>query len=215
MWRLPIMNLCFVLILIAILALQHSASVFVPAETTHVAPNNDSRKSHADAVSRQTLTGGDGLRNAFRYVSDLWQRSIILRQWTLENETGYWGTLRAASGVETELVEARFHVANAEVFDAALGERPRAKAEIGQAESYLMATRPLLTDRILPRVESIRQELEAASMNSVAIIYENSERFERIKTDLDRLIETVRAAKVRLEISTQPIHEGNSNAYRN
>jgi DNA invertase Pin-like site-specific DNA recombinase len=78
-----------------------------------------------------------------------------------------------------------------------------------------MATRPLLTDRILPRVESIRQELEAASMNSVAIIYENSERFERIKTDLDRLIETVRAANVRLEISTQPIHEGNSNAYRN
>lgn len=196
MWRLPIMNLCFVLILITFLALRYSTSQFAPPETTHVASTDNPRKSHADAVSGQARTGGDGLSSTLGDLSDLWQRSIIMRQWMLEYETSYWATLRAASGVETDLVEARFHVANAEVFDAALGERPRAKAEIGQAESYLIATRPLLTDLTLPRVETIRQELEAVPMNSVSVGSENSEQFEKIKTDLDRLIETVRAAKV-------------------
>jgi len=158
--------------------------------------NSYTLKSFAYAISGKPLIGGDGLRPALAYLKDLWERSILLRQWILEYETNYWETLRATSGAEAGLVEARFHVANAEVFDAALGERSRAKAEIGQAESYLLATRPLLTDRSLSRVESIRQELEAASMNVVSVSSESSEPYETIKTDLDRLIETVRAAKV-------------------
>ena len=196
MWRLPVMNLCFLLILITILDLQYSNSVFAPAEIMHVTSNNNPLKPYANAISGKALTLGDGLSPALGYLSDLWQRSIILRQWMLEYERSYWGILGAASVEETDLVEARFHVANAEAFDAALGERPRAKAEIGHAESYLVATRPLFTDRILPRVESIRQELEAVRMNSVSDSSENSARYERIKTDLDRLIETIRAAKV-------------------
>lgn len=190
------MNLCFVLILITILALRYSISVFSPAETTHITFDDSPGKSHADALSGQAGTLGDELRPALGYLRDLWRRSILLRQWMLEYEISYWGTLRAASGVEAGLVEARYHVANAEVFDAALGERSRAKTEIGQAESYLVATRPLLTERILSRVESIRQELDAVSMNSASVSAEKSEHYERIKTDLDRLIETVRAAKV-------------------
>ena len=196
MWRLPIINLCFVLILITILGLRYSTSVFAPPEVTDVTSDSGSLKSFAYAISGRPLVEGDGLRPALAYLKDLWERSILLRQWMLEYETSYWETLRATSGAEAGLVEARFHVANAEVFDAALGERPRAKAEIGQAESYLLATLPLLTDRTLSRVESIRRELEAASVNAVSVGSESSEPYERIKTDLDRLIETVRAAKV-------------------
>jgi hypothetical protein len=121
---------------------------------------------------------------------------MVMRQWKAEYETADWDRFRAVGSIEAELVEARFHVASAEAFGAGLGESPRAKIELNRAESYLIATRPLLSNRMLPTVESIQHELEAARTDLALMNTEDSERFERIKTDLDRLIQTVRVAQL-------------------
>ncbi len=129
-------------------------------------------------------------------LNKLWQRSIIMQQWMLEYKTSAWQRMRPSSGAEADLIEARFHVANAEVFSAALGEKTKTKMELDRAEKYLIAARPLVADLIVPAVESIRQELEGAKLNLTSIGPENRDHYEKIKTELDHLIKTLRATTV-------------------
>ena len=198
MWRLPVFNLFFVLILITVLTIQHSVSRNRPGEGRLMADYHLDESLTAVEVepAHEGTLPGDGFGNVTGYLNRLWQRSIIMKQWVLEYETSFWQRMSAPSDVEAALIEARFHVANAEFFGAALGETPRTKVELDRAENYLIAARPLVTDHILPTVESIRQELEAIKTNLPSISSANPERFERIKSDLDHLIKTLRAAKV-------------------
>jgi hypothetical protein len=198
MWQLPFLNLCFVAFLITHVAIQHSVSVFRPTESNYVLFTDDpvpSRTRVGFESASKTSPFRDGLGGAIDYLRDLWRRSIILREWTLERQTSYWGAIRAASGAETDLVEARFHVANAEVFDAAMGQKQRAKVELERAENYLFETQPLIVDKLRPALEKIRQELGAAKVDSESMFFEDSERYERIKSDLDHMIERVRFTK--------------------
>ena len=198
MWQLPFLNLCFVAFLITHVAIQHSVSVFRPTESNYVLFNDDpvpSRSRVGFESASKTSLFRHGLGGTIDYLRDLWRRSIILREWTLEYQTSYWGAIRAASGAETDLVEARFHVANAEVFDAAMGQKQRAKVELERAENYLFETRPLIVNKLRPALEKIRQELGAARVDSEPMVSEDSERYERIKSDLDHMIERVRFTK--------------------
>jgi hypothetical protein len=191
MWRLPFLNLCFVVVLITILALQHSASVFAPAETRYELVNDDPYETHPRAVSGQAWNGGplgDRLRTAIGYLSDLWRRSMIIKEWLLEYETTYWERIRPQRGAESDLVEARFHVANAEVFGAATGERQRAKVELDRADHYLRKAVLLVGDNTLPALEAVRKELTAAKMDLEMADPKTQTSDERIKADLDRLI---------------------------
>ena len=198
MWQLPFLNLCFVVFLITHVAVQHSVSVFHPSESKYLLVTYDpvpARFSLGFESAWKTTRFRHGLGRPIGYLSDLWRRSIILREWMLEQETSYWGTIRAASGAEADLVEARFHVANAEVLDAGMGEKRRATVELIRAENYLLETRPLIVDKLRPALEKIRQELGPARVDSDWMISEYSERYERIKSDLDHMIERVRFTK--------------------
>jgi len=198
MWQLPILNLCLVAFLITHLAIQHSISVFRSTESNYALFNDGSVPSRTRVgfeSASNTSPFPHGLGGAIDYLHDLWRRSILLREWTLEQQTSYWGAIRAASGAETDLVEARFHVANAEVFAAAMGQKQRAQLELERAENYLFETRPLIVDKLRPALEKIRQELGAAKVDSESMISEDSERYERIKSDLDHMIERVRFTK--------------------
>ena len=104
--------------------------------------------------------------------------------------------MRAPSGAEADLIEARFHVANAEVFSAALDEMTKTKIELDRAENYLIASRSFVGDPIQPVVESIRLELEGAKRNLTSIRSEDREHYEKIKTDLDDLIKILRDTTV-------------------
>jgi len=191
MWRLPLLNFFFVLVLITFLALRHSASVFAPAETAYETSHYDPFKTQASVLSGQSGIG-DPLsfryRIAIGYLSDLWQRSMIIKEWWLENDTASWERIRAARGAATDLVEARFHVANAEVFGAATGEKQRAKVELDRADRYLQKALTDVGDNTQLALEAIRKELTATKMDLETVNPEPQTRDERIKAELDRVI---------------------------
>src|SRR4026208_529178 len=137
MWRIPILNLCLLLVVITILPLHHSASFYAPFEG-RFNPARDRGYSYAvtDPVGSSGRSGSS-LMTALGSLSELGQRAMIMKQWMLEYEATYWEKLRAARGAESDLVEARFHVSNAEAFAAAIGEKQRAKGELGRADRYL------------------------------------------------------------------------------
>jgi len=76
-----------------------------------------------------------------------------------------------------------------------MGQKQRAKVELERAENYLFETQPLIVDKLRPALEKIRQELGAAKVDSESMFFEDSERYERIKSDLDHMIERVRFTK--------------------
>lgn len=192
MWRVIVLNLCFVIVLITILALQHSASVFTPIERGYEPLSSDSYggRFHAESdPAWSRIRFGNGLGTAVRHLSDLWQRSMIMNEWLLEYQTTYWASIDAARGAENDLVEARFHVANAEVFGAAMGEQRRAKIELERAEDYLIKTRPLIDENVRPNLETVEKEIGAAKMHVESMGSGIREPYDRIKTDLDPMIE--------------------------
>jgi hypothetical protein len=194
MWRLPLLNFLFVLVLITFLALQHSASVFAPAETRYEPISYDPYHGRFHAESDQAWTGihlVGGLGTALGHLNDLWQRSMIMKEWLLEYQTTYWKRIDAARGAESDLVEARFHVANAEVFGAAMGEQQRAKIEFARADRYLQKALPVVGVSTLLALEAIRNELTAAEMDLKMTDPKTQTGDERIKADLDRVINSL------------------------
>jgi hypothetical protein len=121
----------------------------------------------------------------------------------LETETTYWETLRAKSGAEADLVEARFHLANAEVFAAAMGDPQKATIELDRAEGYLVAAQPSVEKNTLPAMALIKKEIGAARLNLESINSENFDGYERLKIDLDHLIKIVRSQP----LSIEPTHD--------
>jgi hypothetical protein len=193
-----LLNFFFVLVLITFLALQHSASVFAPAETRYEPDSEDPyHRFHAEsdqAWSRIHL--GSGLGTALGYLSDLWQRSMIMKEWLLEYHTTDWERIYATRGPENDLLEARFHVANAEVFGAATGEKQRAKVELDRADRYLQKAVPLVADNTLLALEAIRNELTAAKMDLETVDPKTQTSDERIKAHLDRVINSLHGKRL-------------------
>jgi len=116
---------------------------------------------------------------------------MIIKEWLLENEAASWGRIRATRGAETDLVEARFHVANAEVFGAATGEKQRAKVELDRADRYVQKALPIVGDGALLALEAIRKELTAAKMDLEMAGPQTETSDEHIKTDFDRVINSL------------------------
>lgn len=180
----PIMNLCFLLVLITILALQHSAAVFAPSETLNEATDGD--RVSQTVQSNPTLTRR--LSNAVGYLSDLAQRSRVIKEWTLEYNTASWESLRAAPGAESDLVDARFHVANAEVFGVATGDKQRAQTELDRADRCLQNALGAVASDMQPTVRTIQSELMDAKMELEMGDPDSDIIDEQIKIDLDWLV---------------------------
>lgn len=199
MWRFSCLNLFFVVILLTYFIIQRPVSRNWPGETRHLLNDFVVAQSPTPAtplLPNTKSTPSQSLYSPTGYLNNLWNRAMIVRQWKVEYQTSDWDRFRAVGSIETGLVEARFHVASAEAFGLGLGVSREAKIELNRAETCLIATRPLLSNPMLPTVESIQHELEAARTDFALMNTEDSERFERIKNDLDRLIQTVRVARL-------------------
>jgi hypothetical protein len=183
-----------VFLLAALFATRHAVSVFQPTAPGFLWIGSDTQPEYDDVASKQPLsnTMPSGLRTLLDDLNDLWERAMIMRLWILEYQTTSWAKDHAMTGAEADLFEARFHVANAEVFAAALNQENRAKLELKRAENYLIETRPLIETRVRAGLEIIKNEITAVKVNPESARSENPEPYERIKSDLDRLIENLR-----------------------
>ena len=194
MWRYTVLNLCFVILVIALMALQHSSSVFGPS--AHDSDTSETFEITSDAESAGTLHAAADLNRAVAYLYAMWRRGMVLKEWTIEYNAFRWEILRASSPAESDLLDARFHVANAEVFTEAMSKKTRAIRELDRAETSLKAAEALVEPSLARQVKTIDDEIAAAETREQTGDTFSTMPFETIKAHLDHLIAMVRSAKM-------------------
>jgi hypothetical protein len=187
------MNLSLVLALITILALQHSSTIFAPISISYEPVQAAPRMIREGEESGSSLSSE--LATVIVYLNDLAQRSRIIRDWFIENQTFSWERMRITPGVDTDLLEARFHVANAEAFSAALGDMKRAKSELDEADGYLQNALRTAASDLQPFIRAIHDELTDAKSEVETGDPDTDVTDDQIKTDLDWVVQTLHDAR--------------------
>ena len=199
MWRYPFLNLCFVVLAITLFAIQRSVTVFGPTAHSRAVTSSDQSQRYAftlDGESPTSLRAPADFSRAAAFLDDIWHRGKVFNEWLMEYNTSQWELFRASSPAETDLIEARFHVANAEVFTEGVSENDRAIKELDRAATSLQAVQTLLKDNLAPEVTTIKAEITAAELNEQTETTSSTVSFETIKANLDHLIEIVRVSKI-------------------
>jgi hypothetical protein len=198
MSRLPLLNLCLIVSLLAILSNHRSITLSGPTETLRAVANFDASRiisfAPIGAVWRAT-TLPNGLRMSLGHLNRLWQRTIILKEWLLESETAYLDRIRVTSQAEADLVEARSHVGNAEMLQWSMDQNSRARLELGRAEGYLRAAQPFVADGLASKLTTVTRQIAGAVRQMPSDKSESEAWFGDIKIDLDHLIDRLRFAK--------------------
>lgn len=194
MWRYPFFNLCFVILVITLLSIQHSAAVFGPAAHIRLAARDDYSEENgftSEGESRRSLRIPAEFSRAAAFLNDTWRRGKVFNEWLMEYNTSQWEILRAASPAETDLLEARFHIANAEVFTDAMSESDRAIKELDRAATSLQEVQTLVKPNLVPQLTTLSAEITTAEMREQRGDVVSTAPFETIKADLDHLIEVL------------------------
>jgi hypothetical protein len=129
---------------------------------------------------------GSELATVIIYLHDLAQRSGIIRDWFIENQTFSWERMRITPGVET--------VANAEALSAALGDKKRAKSELDKADGYLQNALRTAASELQPFIRAIHNELTDAKSEVETGNPDTDVTDDQIKTDLDWVLQTLHDA---------------------
>ncbi len=79
MWRYALLNLCFVLLLITLLSIQHSATVF--------GPGRDQWERYVftvDGVSARSSRMPAAFSRAAAFLNDTWRRGEFFNEWLMD-----------------------------------------------------------------------------------------------------------------------------------
>jgi len=191
MWKYPFLNFSFVIAVLILVAIQHSGRLAAPAAYDETI-NGDRVRGY---FSDNALRAPANFSRAAAFVNDMWRRGMVIKQWLMEYKTSELEIFNAASPAENDLLEARFHVANAEVFTQAMRDSNRAIEELIRAEASLQAVETIIKAPLLPELSTIRQEIAAVEIKEKIPADLSSVPFETIKSNLDHLIGDVRPSK--------------------
>ena len=162
MWRYPFLNLGFVILVITIVTLQHSVIVFGPTAHSRAVTSSDQSQRYAftlDAESSRSSPAPADFSRAAAFLNDTWHRGQVFNAWLIEYNTFQWELFRASSAAETDLIEARFHVANAEVLTEGMSENDRAIKELDRAAASVQAVQTLVRDNLTLKLTTIRAKI--------------------------------------------------------
>ena len=190
MWKYSFFNLSFVVLLITLLAFQHSIAVFGP----RAFGDSDSSQGFDSTLEEYPSAASFAPRELARaaaFIQDTWRRAMIFREWSMEYAASQWEISNASSPAESDLLEARFHVANAEVLSEAMSANDRALVELDRAETSLADVQTSVASTLGPRLKIIEDEITAAEITERAGPIFTAAPLEAIKTNLDRLIGSV------------------------
>jgi len=183
MWNQSFFNFCFLMLLLTVLAAHHPL----------IGQNSDIDLDSDGQIS-STIVRPAELSNAMSFFEKTWLRAMLMREWMLEYNSSEWEIFNATNPAETDLLEARFHVGNAEVLADAMSENDRAATELARAQNSLEAVQALGDRRLDPQLKTVETEITAAQRSEADSAFPNVP-FETIKTNLDHLIQTVRASQ--------------------
>ena len=185
MWNESFFNFCFLMLLLAVLTAHHPSGL-IGRSTESDSESNDRM---AQIIVRPAEMDG-----AVSFLETSWRRAMVMREWLLEFNSSQWEIFNAANPAETDLLEARFHVSNAEVLADAMSENDRAVTELARAQKSLHAVESLIDRRLDPQLNTLETEIIAAEQNQADVAL-SAVPFENMKTELDHLIQTVRASE--------------------
>jgi hypothetical protein len=182
MWNQSFFNFCFLMLLLTVLAAHQPFALL--ARTSGVDLDTE------DQISSQIVRPAE-VRDAMSFFEKTWRRAMVMREWLMEYNSSQWEIFNAANPAETDLLEARFHVSNAEVLAAAMSENDRAAKELARAENSLETVQALVNRSLAPRLKTVENEITAAERSEADLTFSDLA-FETIKTNLDHLIQTMR-----------------------
>ena len=197
MWRLPFLNLTFIVLVLLIVTMQKWAP-----ETQLSEDDFTEFGESTPEIRGHSVRADDGyvsqISASFTRIADhlaqLWEQGEILAEWPIENNAAQWEKSYASTIAEKELIEARFHVEAAEVYEWSINNRQKTMAELNQAERFLQSARPLIKKPGFATIERVTKELELMKIDTTGAGASRPANYETIKADLDRVIDWVRAA---------------------
>jgi hypothetical protein len=195
MSRYPFASFTFLTVLITFLAIRQSVIVFGPGAAAHVAPGREQiheRPWNGPYFLRASVAMELG--RAAELVDDAWRRAILFEEWRMEYTAAQWDLFRASTRTESDLIDARFHVANAEVFTDAMHQNERAIKELVRADLLLQDAESAAQDFMMDRLHSVRAEIKAVEAKEQTEDGPSTVRFETLKQDIDRLIDGLHAS---------------------
>jgi hypothetical protein len=198
MWRYPFLNLCFVILILTLLSLQHSATVFGPTAHGWVVTGDDPSEGYVFTLfgeSPRSLRVPAEFSDAAGLLHSAWRRAMVFNEWLMEYNASQWKILSASSPAETDLIEAKFHVINAEVFTQAMRENERAIKELARAETSLQAAQTIVKANLAAQLTTVREEIRDAEVDEQSEKAFSTVPFETIKANLDHLIHVLHLSK--------------------
>ena len=185
MWNQSFFNFCFLMLLLTVLAARQPINLLSRTSDSEL----DGDEPSSTATVRQAQVA-----DAMSFVETTWRRAMVMREWLLEFNSSQWEIFNTANPAETDLLDARFHVSNAEVLADAMSENDRAVTELTQAQNSLHAAQSLIDPRLDPQLKTLETEIIAAEKGRADVVL-STVSFENMKTELDHLIQTVRRSE--------------------
>lgn len=136
----------------------------------------------------------DTLEVAEDDISTLWKRTTVLVEWFTENNSVQWLLLHSEKPSQAELIDARRRVGIAEMYQLGLLRPQSAKAQLEKAELLIAQTEPKLTEATMRQAKRVENEIAVASGRVDATDSAEKNQYNRIESDLDRLIDRLNQA---------------------
>ena len=137
------------------------------------------------ALIKKTAQDGQILGDS---INGLWRRSESLADRALDYQVAAWERLQSTGGGSKDLIEAKLHVAYAEIDEFTSGDKQKSETELEKAESYLRQAVPQMTRKAEPELKKIENELTVAKTAIGKNEPGQRERYAAIKDGLSRLI---------------------------
>jgi hypothetical protein len=137
------------------------------------------------SVEDQLESKGKGAASA---IDGLWEKARALSERSAEYVSTDWKELTATSKAKINLMEAKLHVAYAQIYQDTTGEVAKVRPEIDEADSYLKKAEQHVDDKTQARLVAIGQELKEASAHLEEKGPGVRARYEKIKAELGELI---------------------------
>jgi len=196
MWRQRILNLTFIVLLLTMLTARELVLVTQPPEDD-LSESGQSMAQGRNSFMRLNLDYMGQLSAPLapiaRALAELWQRTQVLAEWPIENNITQWEKFYASTFVEKELIEARFHVENAEVYEWSIENPQKTVTELNRAERFLDDARASTNKKpVLATIQRVTKELETMEADATGKGASQPANYESVKTDLDHVIDWVR-----------------------
>jgi hypothetical protein len=183
MWRNSFFNFCFIMLVLSFLAFRHPIAIVHGSAASADDWDHEYPRSLAPAE----------LGRAAAFLKDRWHRAMLMTEWLMEYNASQWEVFKGSDPAETDLLEAKFHITNAEVFTEALSETDRAVKELARAERSLEAVQPMVEPKLVLQLKTLENEITAAETSELGSGFANVP-FETLKANLDRLMQSLRAS---------------------